>query len=193
MKILLAGDSFAANWNSASANDQAWWQLLVQEHIVDNVAIPGIGEFKILKQLLNCDLKKYDLILVCHTSPYRIHTLLNPFHTVDSHKNSDLMYTDISCANESDEKNHIMYFFENIFDLEYARHIHNLVKKEIAQVLNSHNSLHISFFEIFKNEYINSQEINLYHIWKKNPGNINHLSPAGNQQTYLAIKNRIGS
>jgi hypothetical protein len=189
MKILLAGDSFAANWNDIATN--AWWQLVAQENVVHNVAQPGCGEYKILQQLLNCDLKKYDLIVVCHTSPYRIHTLLNPFHNTGFHKNSDLIYTDISCAEESDKKNHIIYFFENIFDLDYARCIHNLVKKEITQVLASYNNLHISFFENFKNEYTNCQEINLYHVWKKHPGHINHLSPAGNQQAYVEIKKRI--
>jgi hypothetical protein len=189
MKILLAGDSFAANWNDISTT--AWWQLLDQEHTVHNVAQAGCGEYKILNQLLNCNLKTYDLIIVCHTSPYRIHTLSNPFHDNVSHKNSDLMYTDISCAKESNEKNHVMYFFENIFDLEYARSIHNLIKKEIVQVLASYNHLHVSFFKNFKDEYTYPQEINLYHVWKKYPGNINHLNPAGNQQAYIEIKKRI--
>jgi len=191
MKILLVGDSFAANWNSSITGEQAWWQLLSQDHKVHNIAQPGCGEYKILKQILSSDLEKYDLVIVCHTSPYRIHTVKNPVHLNGSHANSDLIYTDIAESNDSKEKTHILYFFENIFDLDYARCIHNLVKKEITQVLKSYNNLHISFFEDFTNIYKNLEEINFYNIWKENPGQINHLNSLGNQKVYSEIKKRL--
>lgn len=191
MKILLTGDSFVADWNDTALGDQAWWQLLSQGHEVHNKAQPGCGEYKILKQISNSNLAQYDLVVVCHTSPYRIHTVKNPFHSIGSHVDSDLIYTDIAESNNSKEKNHVLYFFENIFDLEYARYIHNLVKKEIAQVLKPYNSLHISFFENFTDEYKNSEEINFYNLWKQHPGQINHLNLRGNQEVYAEIKKRI--
>ena len=191
MKILLTGDSFVADWNDPVSGDRAWWQMLSQDHEVHNKAQPGCGEYKILKQISNSDLTQYDLVIVGHTSPYRIHTVKNPFHSTGSHVDSDLIYKDIAESNNSKEKNHILYFFENMFDLEYARYIHNLVKKEIAQVLKPYNSLHISFFENFTDEYKNSEEINFYNLWNRNPGRINHLNLRGNQEVYSEIKKRI--
>jgi hypothetical protein len=191
MKILLVGDSFAANWNDSKFDNQAWWQELSQEHEVHNRAQPGCGEYKILKQICNSDLDQYDFVIVSHTSPYRIHTEQNPFHCSGSHINSDLIYNDVINSKDSKEKKHIVYFFENVFDLDYAQFIHNLIKKEIAKILESKKSLHISFFENFTNEYINSEEINFYDLWKDNSGPVNHLSPLGNQKVFLEIKKRI--
>jgi len=191
MKILLTGDSFVADWNNPVLGKQAWWQILSQDYKVYNKAQPGCGEYKILKQISDSDLEQYDLVIVGHTSPYRIHTVKNPFHSIGLHENSDLIYADIAESNNSKEKNHILYYFENIFDLEHARYMHNLIKKEIAQILRPYKSLHISFFENFTNEYKNLEEINFYNLWNQNPGPINHLSLRGNQEVYLEIKKRI--
>ena len=47
MKILVAGDSFAAEW----PGDDGWVKLLAQSHEVTNVAQAGCGEYKIFKQI----------------------------------------------------------------------------------------------------------------------------------------------
>ena len=49
MKLLVAGDSFAAEWPGNSG----WVKLLAQEHPVTNVAQAGVSEYKILKQVQN--------------------------------------------------------------------------------------------------------------------------------------------
>ena len=57
MKLLLAGDSFAAEW----PGENVWPKLLAKQHDVTNVAQAGVSEYKILKQLHNAELKDYDV------------------------------------------------------------------------------------------------------------------------------------
>ena len=47
LRILIAGDSFAAEW----PGNNGWVKLLSQKFSVTNVAQAGVGEYKILKQL----------------------------------------------------------------------------------------------------------------------------------------------
>ena len=89
MKILVAGDSFAAEW----PGNNGWVKLLAQKFPVTNVAQAGVSEYKILKQLVNLD--DYNIIIVSHTSPSRIHTPKHPLHTKGLHKDCDLLYNDI--------------------------------------------------------------------------------------------------
>mgnify|MGYP003663995091 CR=1 FL=1 len=71
MKLLLTGDSFAANWNG---DYLGWADMLDKDHTVTNLAQCGIGEYKILKQFDGVELEQFDAIIVSHTSPYRIHS-----------------------------------------------------------------------------------------------------------------------
>ena len=93
MKILIAGDSFAAKWPDTTVG---WVDLLSKDHKVTNVAQAGVGEYKIYKQIENIDQNLYDCIIVSHTSPSRIHTPSHPIHTAGFHKDCDLILTDIS-------------------------------------------------------------------------------------------------
>ena len=88
--ILIAGDSFAADWTIKN-NKSGWVNYMTD---VDNLAQPGVGEYKIFKQLQSRDLSLYTHIIVSHTSPYRIHTFHNPLHIDDSfHHACCLLYT----------------------------------------------------------------------------------------------------
>ena len=48
MNILIVGDSFAAPSNEK----YTWYNRLSQKHTIKNIAEAGVGEYKILKQIL---------------------------------------------------------------------------------------------------------------------------------------------
>ena len=50
MKILICGDSFAADW-TVKYPGQGWPNMLAEIHEVTNLAQAGCSEYKILKQL----------------------------------------------------------------------------------------------------------------------------------------------
>ena len=63
MKILIAGDSFAALWPDAS---KGWVNLLAEKFDVLNVAQAGVSEYKIYKQIINLDINQFDCVIVSH-------------------------------------------------------------------------------------------------------------------------------
>lgn len=180
MKILLAGDSFAAD--QQIPGPKSWWQML-QDHTVVNIAQPGVGEYKIWQQILRSKLSEFDVVLVCHTSPYRIHAQINPFHSKGSHVHSDLIYKDVEAAPDSPVKEHILYWFQEIMDLDHARSIHGLIKEKIFNHLNQLQiaHCHMTFFDTDQDVFRLDHEINFHKIWKEHSGSINHLSQRGNE------------
>ena len=62
MNVLIAGDSFAAEWPGSNG----WVKLLAKNYDVTNVAQAGVSEYKILQQIKNANLNKYDLVMICH-------------------------------------------------------------------------------------------------------------------------------
>jgi len=129
LKILVAGDSFAAEWPGNSG----WVKLLAQEHPVTNVAQAGVSEYKILKQIQNENLQDYDAVIVSHTSPSRVHTLDHPLHKDGLHKDCDLLWTDIedrpSLFNPSLKA--AKGYFKYHYDDNYYQTIYSLLRKEI--------------------------------------------------------------
>ena len=95
--ILIIGDSFAADWSTKYNNYLGWPNLLAQSHSVTNLAQAGVSEHKIYKQLCSVqDLSVYDVVIVAHTSPFRVPTKRHPMHSKDVlHKDADLIYSDI--------------------------------------------------------------------------------------------------
>lgn len=185
LKLLITGDSFAADWSSVSKS-KGWPNLLTEEYDVTNIAQAGCSEYKIYKQLCSVDLQSFDHIIVCHTSPYRIYVKENPIHhSKPLHKNSCFIYNDIvehdlSCIKE---------YFEKYFDLEYAEHIHNLLIKEIDAMCPAH-TLHIANFE-WDRLYTCKNWLDLYPIFKSNRGNVNHYNSKGNKLVYNTIGNKL--
>ncbi len=92
-RIVLAGDSFGCEWPTG----EGWPLMLAKNHAVNNIAQAGVGEYKILKQLWNLSARdaywvnNYDCVIVCHTSPSRIHTPKHPVHKEGLHKDCDLI------------------------------------------------------------------------------------------------------
>ena len=151
-KILICGDSFAADWTVKYQNQGLGWPNLLEKNFsVTNVAQAGCGEYKIYKQIESQDLSQYDFIIVSHTSPYRLHTNFHPIHYKDTlHKNSDFIYKDVKervKTNKESELISIVNYFEQYFDIDHAKFVHMLVCKEIENKLkNFSNVLHITPF-----------------------------------------------
>ena len=192
MKILISGDSFAANWTVKYPDQKGWPNLLEDKFDIKNVAQAGCSEYKIYKQLENEKLENYDHIIICHTSPFRIPTINHPIHFNDIlHKNCDLLYSDIK---ENLDKNpeliSICDFFEKYFDFESAIFNHRLICKEIELITSSYNTIHVTNID-WKDLYQFKNMLNFYDLFQKNRGNINHYDKFGNVIIYNAILNSL--
>lgn len=194
MKLLICGDSFAADW-TAKYTGKGWPNLLSETYQVTNLAQAGCSEYKIYLQLINADLSKYDFIIVSHTSPNRIYVKEHPIHFNDPlHKNSDLIYTDLE---EHSKKNKsilsVIDFYENYFDLDYAKFIHSLICKEIETMLDKTNIpvIHIANID-WDDLYQFKDMVNFNQLFKTNRGLINHYNEEGNKIIYNAMIDRIG-
>lgn len=192
MKVLITGDSFAADWQVKYPEVLGWPNFLAKEYLVTNLAQAGCGEYKILKQLQSVDLSKFDLIIVAHSSPFRIYVKNHPIHKDDKlHSNCDLIYSDIK---DHVHTNHnllpIVDYFENYFDQKYAVDIHNLICEKIDKLTNAYKTIHITGFEWDK-LYQFDNMINFNYVLKKYKGMINHYTVEGNREVYNVIKSRI--
>jgi hypothetical protein len=186
-KLLICGDSFAADW-TAKYQRLGWPNMLSQEYNITNLAQAGCSEYKIYQQLTSVNLQKFDNIIVSHTSPYRLYVKKHPIHYNDPlHKNSDLIYSDIK---EYKELSSIVNYYENYFDLDYAKFIHNLICKEIDQLTKNYCTLHITSFD-WKDLYNFSNMINFEDIFKKHRGLVNHYSEDGNNLVFEKIKSYL--
>ena len=134
-KLLICGDSFAADW-TVKVKGKGWVNLLEQNYKVTNLAQAGCSEYKILKQLQSVDLDRYDLVLVSHTSPYRLYVREHPVHSKDIlHKNSCLLYSDVlEHLPKYPELKPVVEYFDKYFDIEYAEHMHSLLLQEIEEI-----------------------------------------------------------
>lgn len=180
MKVLICGDSFAADWSPQYNQLSGWPNLLSNRHTVTNLAQAGVGEYKILKQLQSVDLNQYDALIVSHTSPNRVHIEQHPVHYNSVlHKNCDLLFNDISAADKTNPVvDAAIGYFKYVFDETYYNDIYQLLVDESFRLTNNCNVLHISFFENIKVDY------NFYSVFKENPGTANHMSARGNQQVF---------
>ena len=120
MKILIAGDSFAADWK-IKYNGNGWVNMLSDDYDVTNIAQAGVSEYKIYQQLINHNTTMYDKIIISHTSAYRIPVFEHPIHSKDIlHHNCDLIYSDLKEHKDNSLVKSAIDFYENLFDLDYA-------------------------------------------------------------------------
>jgi hypothetical protein len=187
IKILICGDSFSADWGSSG-----WPRLLSNEFDVINLSQAGVGEYKILKQLESVNVKDFDLIIVSHTSPSRVHTPQHPVYKKGFHKNCDLIYTDIE--NKRSFFNTSLKvakgWFKFHYDDQYQVDIYNLVREKINNLCTvPYVSIsHVDFDLNLKKENV---FIDFSNIWKNHRGGINHYDTYGNQEIYKILKNKI--
>jgi hypothetical protein len=169
-KILIVGDSFAAS------ADQASWTNLNGQYQVTNLSQAGSSEYRIVKTLKQAIAQSWDHVIVVHTSPNRIYVEHNPLHqNSNTHQHSDLIFQDVENHRGDQFADHVCWWFENIFELEQAEFMHQLLIEKAQQITAHVPATHISFFDI------NSTVENLHWIWKKHPGTINHLDNIGNE------------
>ena len=179
MKVAVFGDSFAASQDPVSWTRQSNWD-------VDNFATNGSSEYRILKTLKDTDISRYDLIIVVHTSANRIYVPQNPLYkNHDTHSNCDLIYLDMYSKPDSEYRDHVVWWFENVFDLDSAQHMHELLIKESLELTKHKRSIHLTFFE-----NLHKDVFCLYNVWQQNLGNVNHLNLQGNQLVADFIKDK---
>lgn len=191
MKILIVGDSFAADWQMKYPDKKGWPNFLADEHHVVNLAQAGCGEFKILKQLQSVTLIDFDKIIIAHSSPFRLYVKNHPVHTDQLHRNCDLIYSDIKEHSVNNKKLlPLVDYFENYFDLDYAIDIHNIICEKIDQMTKRLKPIHITGFE-WEGLYQFDNMINFNYIFKKYKGIMNHYSLEGNNEVYGYIQARL--
>lgn len=186
MKILICGDSFAADW-TVKYPGKGWPNLLAEMHQVTNLAQAGCSEYKILKQLESVNVNAYDKIIISHTSPYRIFVEKHPVHFNDPlHKNCDLIYTDLK-AHLSTDKDlvPIIDYFEKYFDFEHAKFMHTLLCEKVEKHVAHLNGrvLHITNLDWNGLHKFNNM-ISFEYLFKTNRGLLNHFDEIGNQKIF---------
>lgn len=188
--LLICGDSFAADW-TVKVKGVGWINLLEQDYKVTNLAQAGCSEYKILKQLQSVDLEKYDLVLVSHTSPFRLYVNEHPVHSKDKlHKNSCLLYSDVlEHLPDHPELKPVIEYFEKYFDVEYAEHIHNLLLTEIEELCPI-KTLHVSHID-WKNLHEFENFINFKDVFAKHRGSVNHYTEEGNRIVYESVSKML--
>jgi len=176
--LLIAGDSFSADWSTQSKNI-GWVNMLQKDYEVTNVSQAGVSEYRIYLQLKSIDLSKFDKIIISHTSAYRIPIEEHPIHSGDPlHHNCDLIFSDV-CAHLENSIMKVAYdFYSNIFDLDYFKFVNKLIYQEIKKITPT--ALHITFFDSFYDDSV----IKFENIFLENKGNTNHLSDRGNDVIY---------
>lgn len=142
MKLLIIGDSFAADWSVKYPDVFGWPNLLANSYDVTNLAQAGASEYKILQQIKSADLDHFDIIILVHTSPYRVPTRKHPVHSNDClHKHADLLLADIQYHATWYRRlynralSSAYGFFLHHFDVEYQETIYELLVEKINQTL----------------------------------------------------------
>lgn len=185
MNLLIVGDSFACTELSGA---YGWPFLLALKHNVTNLAKPGVGEFKILKQFASVDPEDYDLTIISHTSPYRIHTEHNPLYPDDHiYHNSDIIFADV----ESKQHPELNYYFKHVFDKEYYTFVHNSCIRSIEDHAWGASILHITHFDWNDDLYTLPGMINFHKLWMKNRGEYNHYNKKANQEIANTLDKKI--
>jgi hypothetical protein len=185
MRILIVGDSFAADWQKKYPDKFGWPNLLAKTHIVDNLAQAGCSEYRIYKQLKSASLDQYDVVIISHTSPYRIYTEYHPDRCNDIlHHSCDLLYSDTkNLAKTNAEYKSAVEYFEKFFSLEYAEFCYHTTIDKIKELLIDHRTVHLSHLaSIVGTDYINFSE-----LFEKHQGSMNHYDDQGNNIIYNKI------
>ncbi|MDC0002738.1 hypothetical protein OAP94_00985 [bacterium] len=191
LKILIAGDSFAAEWpgNNGWAKLLAGKEQKIKEHDVTNIAQAGVGEYKILDQLRGQTLDDYDAIIVSHTSLSRVHTRNHPLHNEGLHKDCDLIWSDIEKRNTflNPSLKAAKGYFEHHYDDRYYQTIYSLLRKEINQLLQGKVYISMSHIEVARMFIYEDHHLDFSEWWSKNKGTENHYSKVGNQTVHKII------
>ncbi len=184
-KILICGDSFAADWSAEYPGCSGWPKLLANHYNVTNLAQAGCSEYRIYKQIKSVDLNKFDLVTVSHTSPYRIYAEYHPRQATDNiHGDCDLLYSDVKyLAKTNKDYQSVLTYFEQFFSIEYAEFSYELLVNEIVRELGQCPVLHLTH----QRSKLPFPVTDFSKTYKKYPGVINHYNDKGNQMVFEQI------
>ena len=191
--ILVCGDSFSADWSAKYPGCKGWPNLLAGQYQVTNLSQAGCSEYKIWLQLASANLAQFDVIIVSHTSPYRIPIEHHPVHYSDPlHKNCDLIFSDIEQSNNVDLQ-HIATYFKKFFMPDYAIFTHNLIIKHEIQYLQQHFQGQVLHTTIFQQdlEFVGHSYVSFEHVFNDHKGLINHVSDHGNQIIFNKLETTL--
>ena len=196
--ILLLGDSFAADWSVKYNEYMGWPSLLAENHNVTNLAQAGVSEFKIYKQVISASLDNYDVIIVSHTSPYRVTTRRHPVHYLDTlHEHADLMYSDVEYHRRR-VRNFFNYslraaynFFLYHYDEEYFVTTYQLYREKINQLLTNKKVIVVSNLNAANDFATEKNILNFCELLSTEPGLINHYSESGNKIIFEQVTQEI--
>ena len=192
-KVLICGDSFAANWQVKYPNQKGWPNLLADKYSVTNIAQAAVSEYKILQQVKSIDLNRFDTVIISHASPNRIHCVTHPIHANNIlHKDSDLIYNDL-LAHDDPDCELAVKFFERYFEMNYYQDICDLICQQILNILGEYNHLNqIHLVNINKKQlydFLPSYDINrIFTKYRGGPDAMNHLTDQGNQVMLAQIE-----
>jgi hypothetical protein len=198
-RILIAGDSFAADWTVKYPDKKGWPNLLAECFFVKNIAQAGVSEYKIYQQVMSIDnLNSYDLFIICHTSPYRAVTREHPLHSTDVlHQHADLMINDID-YHHSKLKNFTncslraaQGYLKYHYDIDYHMTTYNMFKTEINKKLPKNKTIAINFFPDRYDFHDGHYSLNFSNLQETYPGLMNHLSSEANDSIFQEIKKYI--
>lgn len=191
MKILIAGDSFATVWPNA---ELGWPTLLAAKYDVVNLAQAGIGEYKILKQIESQHAESFDMVIVSHTSPSRLHTPQHPIHKQGLHKDCDLILNDL--INRSAFRNPSLKaaqeYFKYHYDDQYQIDIYNLIRKQINELITV-PYISMSHVDIVNTLAIEANHLNFSNLWSKERGSMNHYTIEGNFEIFEKLEDIISA
>jgi hypothetical protein len=186
MHILLCGDSFATDYTKYQSTEYPGWpNLLAKKFTVTNLAQAGVSEYKILKQVQSMG-NDYDVAVVSHTSPFRVHARKHPFHTQGLHQDCDLLYADI--MEKSSWWNPALQacksYFTHIYDFDYQMDVYQLLFDKIK------HSIHVPCIHICHNNLgkeIQNVNLDFTDTWYLNQGKVNHYNQQGNKLVYQTL------
>lgn len=185
-RLLIAGDSFAADWRKKYKDVCGWVNMLETDFDVTNIAEAGVSEYKIYKQLEHIDTKQFDHIIISHTSAYRIPIEEHPIHKEDVlHGNCDLIFSDIQEHLENPTMKIAYDFYSKLFYTDYFIFVNDLIFNQIQKLCP--NALHITFFDSFYKRNILKCE----KVFLNCKGNVNHLNEKGNIKIYKKLKKKL--
>lgn len=185
MKILIIGDSFAADWNVIEQPYLGWPNLLSERYDVLNLAQAGVSQYKIYKQLISTDFSKFDHIILCFTDDYRIHIKEHPIHNKTVlHKDCDLILADFDYhiskfKNFFNPKLLVMNLWLRYFcDFDYYKDVSSIIRSHMLYLLKDKS-------------VITNIDLGIPDLFKTNRGVVNHLDEKSNILVFNRIVNNL--
>ena len=188
MRLAIFGDSFG--YVRPLDSFPSWASRLQNLHDVKNYCQCGVSQYRIMQQIKSTDLSKFDKIIITHTSPTRVFVRNNPIHiNSETHQNCDLLLADIEQRKDKFSQAALNYF-KYIFDMKYALDIHNLICKEIDELVATYDPIHITHFD-YHRCYEFKNMINFHDLWLKNRGPVSHYNEQGNNKIFSILSQKL--